>query len=79
MDTPEVKAQEAGGAMLLLISTRLWELLILQGNGEGLSPGDVLERSVRGYIEENGTSEAKALLERLDGQPVAQSVGGARR
>ena len=79
INTPETLVEEVSGVMLLMISTKVWEILIAQGRDEGISPGDVLSNALVAYIETHGHEEAKALVDGLGGQPVAQTVGGARR
>jgi len=79
INTPETKVEEASGVMLLMISTKVWEILIAQGRDEGTSPGDVLATALMAYIEEHGHEEARALMDGFGGQPVAQMVDGARR
>jgi hypothetical protein len=50
--------ENAGNAMLLLITRSLWETLILQGRAENLSPGRVLDKALREYLEKHGCQEA---------------------
>lgn len=76
ISTPEVRVQEAFDVMLLMISQNVWDILVTQGHGEGVSPGTVLEHAVRAYIDEKGADEARALLARFDGLPVAHREGG---
>lgn len=48
---------EAGDAMLLMISGAMWHTLVLQSKSEGVSPGDVLDKALRAYLEEHGSHE----------------------
>ena len=50
--------ENAGDAMLLLITRGMWETLILQGRAENLSPGCVLDKALREYLEKHGCREA---------------------
>lgn len=52
-------------AMMLLIPGALWKVLVLQGKGEGRSPGDVLNSAIREYLERSGSPEAVEYLWRL--------------
>lgn len=76
ISTPEVVIQEASDVMLLMISQNVWDILVTQGQSEGVSPGVALERAVRNYIEEKGSDGARALLARFDGLPVAHKTDG---
>ena len=77
--TPEVKVQEASDVMLLMVSSNVWDLLVIQAQNEGKSPGTILDAAIRAYIEERGCNEAHDLLERLNRQPVAHPEAGRRR
>lgn len=60
--------EQAGNAMLLLITRSTWETLILQGRSEGLSPGQVLDKALRQYLEQHGCQEAVDYLFHVAGQ-----------
>lgn len=57
----------AGDAMLMLIPRAMWETLLIQGRSEGLGPAQVLDRALRRYLEEHGSREAVAYLNRVAG------------
>lgn len=61
--------------MVLFVNQALWEILILQGKAEGCGPGEVLNKAMRSYLEENGCEEAVAFLYAIAGQPVARGAG----
>lgn len=63
----EDEVARAGDAMLMLISRAMWETLLIQGRAEGLGPAQVLDRALRRYLEEHGSSEAVAYLHRVAG------------
>jgi len=50
--------RRAGDGMVLVITRAMWETLVLQAQSEGLSPGHVLDKALRGYLEEHGCKEA---------------------
>jgi hypothetical protein len=58
--SPELS--DAGDAMLLMISGSMWHTLVLQGQAEGVPPGEVLHRAVRSYLEARGSKEAVEYL-----------------
>jgi hypothetical protein len=58
-------------AIPLIVPVFLWEILVLQAEEENCSPGEVLDRAVCQYLDENGGERAKALkleLEKRQGQ-----------
>ena len=61
----------AGDAQLMLISRAMWETLRLQGEAEGLGPGQVLDKALRRYLEDQGDPRAVAYL-----HEVARRRGG---
>jgi len=54
----ESAIEQAGDAMLLLISSLTWETLLRQSAAEGSTPGQVLGKALRLYIETHGSKEA---------------------
>jgi len=71
----EQRIAQAGNGMVLFVNQALWETLVLQGESEGCGPGEVLNKAVRAYLEENGCDEAVSYLFAVSGQPVAQGGG----
>lgn len=61
-DFVEEELDRAGDAKLMLITTSMWETLRLQGEAEGLGPGQVLDKALRQYLEAHGASQAVAYL-----------------
>jgi hypothetical protein len=58
----------ANDAMLLLINGVLWETLVRQSTAEGTTPGQVLDKALRMYLEANGSKETVAYLHALAGR-----------
>lgn len=54
--------REAGDAMIMLITRSTWETLLLQGAAEGVTPGQVLDKALRAYLEEHGSKKAVEYL-----------------
>jgi len=50
--------RHAGDAMVLVITRAMWETLLLQAKAENLTPGRILDKALRGYLEEHGCKEA---------------------
>jgi len=59
-DLEQVK--QAGEAMLMMIPRALWEVLLLQAEHDHITPGAVLDRAVRGYLEREGDPRALEYL-----------------
>lgn len=58
--------------MLLMVSTKVWDLLVVQADAEGRSPGDVVVDALCRYIEApHGCEEARAILEKAGWQALA--------
>lgn len=54
--------QRAGDAMILVITRAMWETLLLQGRAENLSPGQILDKALKGYLEKHGCEEAASYI-----------------
>jgi hypothetical protein len=63
----EEMIQESGEAMLMMVRRSLWETLIRQAESEGVTPGEILDRAMRAYLEQNGSEEAVGYLHMLAG------------
>jgi hypothetical protein len=50
--------RRAGDGMVLVITRAMWETLILQARAENLTPGLILDKALKGYLEEHGCQEA---------------------
>lgn len=62
--------RDADEAMMLLITGAMWETLVRQGAAEGISPGQVLDKALRVYLEAHGAPDTVAYL---------HAIAGARR
>lgn len=60
--------QHAGDGMILLITRALWHTLVLQAQSEGITPGAVLDRAMKEYLERHGCQEAVDFLFEISGQ-----------
>jgi hypothetical protein len=58
--------QRSSDAMILVIPTAMWELLVEQAQFEGRRPGDVLDDAVSSYLKARG------------GDGVRVAIGGRR-
>lgn len=54
----EEAIERAGDIKLMMIARGMWETLFLQGQSEGLEPGQVLDKALRQYLEAHGSKEA---------------------
>lgn len=54
----EEAIERAGDIKLMMIPRAMWETLLLQGQTEGLEPGQVLDRALHQYLEAHGSKEA---------------------
>jgi hypothetical protein len=50
--------RRAGDGMVLVITRAMWETLVLQAQAENLTPGHILDKALRGYLEKDGCKEA---------------------
>jgi hypothetical protein len=52
----------AGDAMVMLITRAMWTTLVIQGQAENLTPGGVLDKALREYLEKHGSQEVADYL-----------------
>ncbi len=67
VDVPKDRAElaNAGDAVMLLVNPGLWDVIRLQAQHEGTTPGAVLAKATEDYVRAHGSAEVKrAILER---------------
>lgn len=63
-------------AVPLIVPMAMWNILILQAEVEECSPGEVLDRALRDYLEADGGERMRALKEHMEqGKSIARRVG----
>jgi hypothetical protein len=60
--------EEAGECMMVLLPKGLWNTIIMQGEHEGTSPGLVLAKALKEYLDKNGSEEAKVYINSIIGE-----------
>lgn len=53
---------KSSDAMLLMIPSSMWELLVAQAQVEGRRPGDVLDDAVSSYLRERGGASVRRAI-----------------
>lgn len=62
----EQELDNAGDAMMMLISRSVWEVLKRQAVSENVEPGTVLSKAISEYVAAHGSKDAKEYLLSLE-------------